>query len=94
MRHVLGLSAAAASAVTLLALGGCGQKGPLYLPEKGAAVVRPPPATAAPAPQTPTSEPAATPPSAAPVPGETAPQITPATQKKADEDSDSQPPQP
>ena len=50
----------AARCLTLLALallGGCGQKGPLYLPDKGGAVVTPPvpaataPAQSAPAPQ-------------------------------------------
>ena len=32
-------------------LGGCGQKGPLYLPDKPAAIVTPAPAASAPAPQ-------------------------------------------
>jgi len=91
MRHALGLLAA--GAVALLALGGCGQKGPLYLPEKGAAVVRPPPAAPAvpaAAPETPTAEPAAPPQSTAP--GEAAAPTTPAApKKKTDAESDSQP---
>jgi predicted small lipoprotein YifL len=34
----------ACAAVALVFLGGCGQKGPLYLPEKKASVVKPMPA--------------------------------------------------
>lgn len=67
-------------AVTALMLAGCGQKGALYLPEKGGTVVSPaapsaPPATAQPAPAT-APAPAATPPA-----------------KKTDPDDGSQPPQ-
>jgi len=36
-------------ALTALALGGCGQKGPLYLPDKGGKVVTSAPANAPPA---------------------------------------------
>ena len=64
MRYAPGLAAAAGAAT--LALSGCGQKGPLYLPEKGAAVVRPSPATPAAAPQTPAPQPTAAPSTAAP----------------------------
>ena len=85
--------AACGAASAALALSGCGQKGPLYLPEKGGAVVTspgvnapaPPPPPAAPGqpPQTPpAAEPQSTPepsPSGAPVPP-----------KKSDEDKDSQ----
>ena len=73
----------AARCLTLLALallGGCGQKGPLYLPDKGGAVVTPPPAT----------------PGAAPAPAQSAPapQDTPATAppKKTNKDDDSKSP--
>ncbi|HYM43504.1 MAG TPA: lipoprotein [Steroidobacteraceae bacterium] len=41
-------AASIAAAVVLLAAG-CGQKGPLYLPDKGAVVVKPPPAATSPA---------------------------------------------
>ncbi|HEY8051959.1 MAG: lipoprotein [Steroidobacterales bacterium] len=40
------------AACTAAVMTGCGQKGPLYLPDKGAAVVTIPPVTAAPAPAT------------------------------------------
>jgi polar amino acid transport system substrate-binding protein len=70
----------AARRLTLLAvalLGGCGQKGPLYLPDKGGAVVTPPPAAPAPG---------ATP---APAQSAPAPQDTSATPpKKTDKDDD------
>ena len=75
----------AAAAAAILALGGCGQKGPLYLPEKGAAVVRPPAAT-------PSTAPAASPPGAAPAAGEGSP-AAPPEPKKPDDDSDAQSPQ-
>ena len=73
----------AARCLTLLALGllgGCGQKGPLYLPDKGGAVVRPPAAA-----------PGATPAPAQSAPG---PQDSPATAppKKTDKDDDSKSP--
>lgn len=73
----------AARCLTLLALallGGCGQKGPLYLPDKGGAVVTPPPAPAG-----------ATP---APAQSAPAPQDTPATppKKKTGTDDDSKSP--
>lgn len=71
----------AAPGLTLLALallGGCGQKGPLYLPDKGGAVVTAPPAA----------------PGAAPAQSAPAPQDTPATAppKKTDKDDDSKSP--
>jgi len=69
-----------------LALAGCGQKGPLYLPEKGGAVVTAP-ATAPPA------QPSQ--PSPAPQPqstGAAPPAETPAPPKKSDKDGDQQSP--
>ena len=45
------------AAAVALALGGCGQKGPLYLPDKNAKIVTSPAATATP----PAAAPAATP---------------------------------
>jgi predicted small lipoprotein YifL len=71
-----------------LALAGCGQKGPLYLPEKGGAVITAP-AAAPPAPGQPSQ------PSPAPQPqstGEPAPVETPAPPKKSDKDEDQQSP--
>ena len=75
-----------------LALAGCGQKGPLYLPEKGGAVVTSPPATPPappPAPgQPPQPSPAPQPQSTSePPPTEVAP-----PPKKSDKDEDQQPP--
>lgn len=74
-----------------LALAGCGQKGPLYLPEKGGAVVTAPAAAPAapPAPGQPSQ------PSPAPQPqsgGEPPPVDTPAPPKKSDKDEDQQSP--
>jgi len=65
---------------------GCGQKGPLYLPDKGAAVVTPPP-PAAPgaAPVTTTSAPAPQESSEPPPQGAAAP-------RKSDKDQDPQTP--
>ncbi len=40
-----------------LALSACGQKGPLYLPDKGGAVVSPPPAAGPANPATPAKKP-------------------------------------
>ena len=40
------------AACTVVVIAGCGQKGPLYLPDKHAAVVTIPPAPATPAPST------------------------------------------
>ncbi|GAC1453225.1 MAG: hypothetical protein PVS2B3_05090 [Steroidobacteraceae bacterium] len=51
-------ASALVAACTALVMTACGQKGPLYLPDKAAAVVTIPPVTAAPAPA---SGPAATP---------------------------------
>ena len=68
----------AARCLTLLALallGGCGQKGPLYLPDKGGAVVTPAPAA----------------PGATPAPTESAPapqDTSPAPPKRTDKDED------
>jgi predicted small lipoprotein YifL len=80
----------AAAALAAL-LSGCGQKGPLYLPDKNAAVVTAPtqpapPATTAPATTAPAPTPAAAPDTAAP------PAQTPDQTKKPDPD-DSQSPQ-
>ena len=71
-----------------LALAGCGQKGPLYLPEKpGAVVTAPPPPPAAPG-QPPQPSPAPGPQSAAePPPADVA-----APPKKSDKDEDPQTP--
>ncbi len=75
------------AALTALAVGGCGQKGPLYLPDKGGRVVTRAPA----APQAPPA-PGATAPAAAPPANETpaAPAAPKPTDK--DKDQDSQPP--
>ena len=64
-----------------VAAGGCGQKGPLYLPDKGGKVVTSAPA----APQT-QAPPAAAPPANAP-PAGTAP-ANPAAPKPTDKDKD------
>ena len=81
--------AVAGVAVTLAA---CGQKGPLYLPDKGGAVVTSPVPSAAPPPA-----PAAPPQSAPNQPAQSAPeqptQTPPATPKKTDKDNDQQTPQ-
>jgi predicted small lipoprotein YifL len=67
-------------ALAALAAGACGQKGPLYLPDKGGRVVTSPPAASQP-------QPAAAPPA-------TAPPAAPGTPKPTDrdKDQDSQPP--
>jgi predicted small lipoprotein YifL len=72
-------------------LAGCGQKGPLYLPEKNAAVVTAPAAPAASAaPAAPdTATPATPSQQTAPAPGVAAPSA-PAPQKKQNGDDDSQ----
>jgi predicted small lipoprotein YifL len=72
-------------ALAALAAGGCGQKGPLYLPDKGARVVTSPPAASQP-------QPAAAPPATAPPAN--APPAAPGTPKptERDKDQDSQPP--
>jgi predicted small lipoprotein YifL len=81
-------------ALAALAAGGCGQKGPLYLPDKGGRVVTSAPAAtqAQPAPPA-TAPPAATPEAAPP---ESAAPAAPAPPKPADkdktQDQDSQPP--
>ncbi len=70
-------------AVATLAAGGCGQKGPLYLPDKVGKVVTSAPAApqAHPTPATPATAP----------PAGAAPAV-PSTPKPADKDQDSQPP--
>jgi predicted small lipoprotein YifL len=75
----------AAAALAAL-LSGCGQKGPLYLPDKNAAVVTAPTQPAPPATTAPAPTPAAAPDTAAP------PAQTPDQTKKPDPD-DSQSPQ-
>lgn len=72
-------------ALATLAAGGCGQKGPLYLPDKVGKVVTSAPASRAPA--TPKAAPPE-PPASAPPPG--AAPAAPA--KPTDKDQDSQPP--
>ncbi len=64
-----------------LAAGGCGQKGPLYLPDKNAKVATAPAGSATPATQ---PAPPATTPAAAPQ--------TPPARKPNDKDQDPQPP--
>jgi predicted small lipoprotein YifL len=76
-RAALGVAAAF---MTLLS--GCGQKGPLYLPDKNAAVVTAP---AQPATTPPQTTPAAAPDTAAP------PAQTPATPQKPDQDDSPSP---
>jgi predicted small lipoprotein YifL len=91
MRIVAVLLTAASAAL----LAGCGQKGPLYLPEKNAAVVTAPAASgasaapAAPAAPAGTAAPATPPPQSAPAPGVAAPSA-PAPQKKQNGDDESQ----
>jgi predicted small lipoprotein YifL len=65
MRDLLAVIAAAIVPCAVLVLAGCGQKGPLYLPEKGAAVVTAPAEGPPPAP-TPAAQPSE--PSPAPQP--------------------------
>lgn len=77
------------TAASAAILAGCGQKGPLYLPEKNAAVVTAPAAPAAPAAPGGTATPATPPPQTAPAPGVAAPSA-PAPQKKQNGDDDSQ----
>lgn len=83
--------ALAASAALLLA--GCGQKGPLYLPEKGGTVVtapgQAPPPPPVPAGQPSTPSPAPQPQSAPEAPP--APASSPAPPKKSDTDEDQNP---
>jgi predicted small lipoprotein YifL len=79
----------------MLGLSGCGQKGPLYLPEKSGAVVTAP-ATTAPAPPPPATTPGQPPqPSPAPQPqsaGEPPPTDITTPPKKPDKDEDQQTP--
>jgi predicted small lipoprotein YifL len=82
------------AAALALALAGCGQKGPLYLPDKGGTVVTTPPQSApAQPPQSPPGQPEvspAPPPQSAPA---STPPTAPTPPKKTDKDSDSQTPQ-
>jgi len=81
-----GVSAALAAT---LALAGCGQKGPLYLPEKGGTVVT------APAPASPAAPGQPPEPSPAPQPqstGEPPPTEVATPPKKSDKDEDQQTP--
>jgi predicted small lipoprotein YifL len=85
-----------AVAVALI-LAGCGQKGPLYLPDKGGQVVTSPAAAPASAPaQAPQSTPGEAPQSTPTQPPQSAPTQLPeaptAPPKKTDKDSDSQTP--
>lgn len=74
------------AAATLLVSAGCGQKGPLYLPDKGAVEVRPPPAAAQGQPPPAATSPAASPPAPA------APAVPPTSSAdKKDKDQDSPP---
>jgi predicted small lipoprotein YifL len=77
-----------------LALSGCGQKGPLYLPDKGAQVVTSPPAAPG-ATSAPTQPPAGTPgqpAQSAPTEPTSSPTAPPKkTDKDSDSDSQSQP---
>ena len=76
-------------ALAAFAAGGCGQKGPLYLPDKGGKVV-----TSAPAPPQSAPAPAPIAPAAAP-PAETAPEAPAApkpTDKDKNQEQDTQPP--
>jgi predicted small lipoprotein YifL len=81
-------------ALAALAAGGCGQKGPLYLPDKGGRVVTSAPAATQAHPAPPATAPAAATPEAAP-PASAAPAAR-APPKPADkdktQDQDSQPP--
>ena len=62
-------------------LAGCGQKGPLYLPDKNTRVITTPPA----------APPAAPAPAANPPPADAAPQPAP-DKKRSDQSDDAQPP--
>src|SRR5262249_25875262 len=81
-------------ALSAPAAGGCGQKGPLYLPDKGARVVTSAPATTAAQPAPPATPPATTtgavtPPESAAPPAPAAPKPD---EKDKTQDQDSQPP--
>jgi predicted small lipoprotein YifL len=65
MKFPPGAHASVLAASAALLLGGCGQKGPLYLPEKGGAVVKAPAGTTPPAP-VPSGQPVAPSPTAQP----------------------------
>jgi predicted small lipoprotein YifL len=77
-----------------LTLSGCGQKGPLYLPDKGGQVVTSPPAAAPAAGSAPAQPaPGTSGQPAQGAPADAAPSPTTPTKKKTDQDSDSQTPQ-
>jgi predicted small lipoprotein YifL len=83
------------AACAALAAGGCGQKGPLYLPDKNAKVVTTPAGSAmpaAPAAETPAA-PAAETPAGTALPAGAAPPAAAPARKPNDEDQDSQPQQ-
>jgi len=92
MKFPPGARATLLAASIALLLAGCGQKGPLYLPEKGGAVVTAPAATPPPAP-VPAGQPVS--PSPAPQPQSTAeppsPSGTTAPPKKSVPDDDQNP---
>jgi len=78
--------AAAILAAPVLLSAGCGQKGPLYLPEKGAVVVKAPPAATQGQPPPAATSPAASP----PAPPASAVPATPRRDSK-DQEQDSPP---
>lgn len=96
MTAALRPAAACFAASAALALSGCGQKGPLYLPEKTGAVVTSPAATppAPPPPPNAPGQPPHIPPAAQPqsTPEPAPSSSTSAPPKKSDEDKDSQSP--
>ena len=77
------VAAAALTVSAVLLLGGCGQKGPLYLPEKSATAVTTPPSPPAPVPAGQPQQPSPTPqpqsPPESPAPGAAPPPKDPAT---------------
>jgi predicted small lipoprotein YifL len=82
MSRCVWAAARALAACAELVLAGCGQKGPLYLPEKGGTVVTAP--TEAPAPPAPQ-------PQSTPGPPPEAPASSPPPPKKSDTDEDQNP---
>jgi predicted small lipoprotein YifL len=92
MRLCASAAAGALALTVALLLAGCGQKGPLYLPERGGAVVTAPAEAPPPAP-VPSGQPPAV--SPAPQPQSTTepppPGGTPAPPRKSDTDEDQNP---
>lgn len=82
MRRCVRAAACALAASTALVLAGCGQKGPLYLPEKGGTVVTAP--TEAPPPPAPQ-------PQSTPGPPPESPASNPPPPKKSETDEDQNP---